>query len=443
MSSWLGNIFGSGNASIQQAPAPEKSDVSSLLNEEGKTAEGISISQVERFPTKEIGHRSDISEMPHANSGSSHQLAIVDNKNRSKESLSLLSLADLDNVAEHYEITADIHENISYHQFHRDTKDQAPSLSQRFYRAATRTQSQQEAYHRGIMKVRELLRKEYDTNAVDRFDRYFSYRIWAKKPLTVRALKQFVDQENELRLGEINISTLSGEASSLEELQQSFPSAKSEEGYHIIGGNKVPAPVKKAYFLWIQHSWFETAEDEDRRKGREAGIEEAKNAILDLVSRDENNLTRKHVKHLFDCHFAIKMDKKEALTVKELSTFIDAAIKIRDREGGLLGGLYAAARTAQDQGEDVSAAVYDFFKTAYHALGLAAGAAIVLDQERNTNDPIMGLVKGIATGALVASENDTERILTAAAMSLISAPTASSQGSCTRSILKFFTFGLY
>ena len=253
-------------------------------------------------------------------------------------------------------------------------------------------------------------------------------------------MKEFIDQENEIRLGEVNISTIATGANSLEALKGALPSKKSEGGHHIIGGDKTPSPPQKTYFLSIKHSWFERAEDEDRRKGREAGVSEARKAISDLIP---NETTKTHVEHLFNCHFATKIEKKETLTVKELSTFIDAAIQIRDSENGMLGRLYATARTAKDNGEDVGKAVYDFFKSAYHALGLAAGAAVVLDQERNTNDPIMGLVKGLTTGALVASETDTERILTAAAEHFIATPAAAPQSSITTSVLKFFTFGLY
>lgn len=442
MSSWLGNIFGWGSSSTQ-APLPaKKNDNPVSLPQEGRTGDGVSVTLVEEDRSRlTVSSSSGANEFSNVDSGSSHQVKIVNrNQDAPKEQSKTFSLDNLDDFADHFEITANTRGDISCKEFDKDPKDKIPSTLDRFRRAANRTLAQKEAYHRGIMQVRDLLIQEYDDNAAERFNNYFSYRIWAKKPLTVRALKEFIDQENELRLGEVNISTIATKAGSLEDLKRELPSKKSEGGHHIIGGDKVPSPPEKTYFLSIKHSWFERAEDADRRKGREAGVSEARTAILDLI---QDPTTKSHVEHLFDSHFAVKIEKKETLTVKELSTFIDAAIKIRDSENGMLGGLYSAARTAKDSGEDVSAAVYKFFKTAYHDLGLAAGAAVVLDQERNTNDPIMGLIKGLAAGTLVASENDTERILTLAAEHLLPAAAPASQTSITSSVLKWFTFGIY
>ncbi|MBM3856571.1 MAG: hypothetical protein FJ390_01245 [Verrucomicrobia bacterium] len=318
-----------------------------------------------------------------------------------------------------------------------------PSFLQRGYRAITRTQGQSDAYRNGIENVRELLLQKYDQNAVARFDNHFAYRRWAGKPLTVRAFKVFIAKEEELRQGSVNISTEKSAVRNLEGLKEKLSMDKKE--WRVIGGSKVPSAAKTAYsfpILPIKRSWFEfSADAEDLKTGREAGISEAKTAILNLIP---NETTKKHVDHLFDCHFAEKIKSKEPLTVKELSSFIDAAIKIRNSENGMLGGLYSAVRTANDNGQDAGQAVYNFFKTAYHDLGLAAGAAVVLDQERNANDPIMGLIKGVAAGTLVASESDTERILTAAAERFIAASTAAApQTSWTSWLLKCATFGIY
>ncbi len=408
---------------------------------QGETQGGILVTQVEDHSRLAETSSSGANEFSNVDSGLSHQVKIVNrNQDAPKEQSKTFSLDNLDDFADHFEITANTREDISCKEFDKDPKDKIPSTLDRFRRAANRTLAQKEAYHRGIMQVRELLIGEYDKNAVERFDNYFSYRISAKKPLTVRALKEFVDQENELRLGEVNISTIATRADSLEALKGALPSKKSEGGHHIIGGNKIPSPPQKTYFLSIKHSWFERAEDADRRQGREAGVSEARTAISDLI---QDPTTKTHVEHSFDWYFSEKTKKGELLTVKELSSFIDKAIKIRDNENGMLGGLYSTAHTARDSGADVGAAVINFLKSSYHAIGIAAGAAVVLDQERNTNDPIMGLAKGIASGAVVASENDTERILTAIAEHFIGSSAPAQQSSWTTTALKFFTFGIY
>lgn len=353
------------------------------------------------------------------------------------------NLETLHAFPEHFEITGDHEGKILCNNIHKDAHDQVPFSLQRAYRAAKRTQTEKDAYLRGMMNVRKLLIDKYDQNAVDRFDKHFAYRISVKKPLTVRALEAFLDEEDNLRSGTVNVSNIGAgltTKSKLEELKIALQPRGLRDQRLIIGGGKTEKAYQVSFFS-IRSSWFESAANaEDVRKGDAAGISEARAIILGLIP---NPTTQKHVEHLFNCHFAAKIEKKETLTVKELSTFIDAAIQIRDSENGMLGGLYSAARTAKDNGKDVGTAVYGFLKSTYHALGLAAGAAVVLDQERNTNDPIMGLIKGLAAGTLVATEDDTERILTLAAEHLIPAAAPASQTSITSSVLKFFTFGIY
>jgi len=318
-----------------------------------------------------------------------------------------------------------------------------PSFLQRGYRAITRTQGQSDAYRNGIENVRELLLQKYDQNAVARFDNHFAYRRWAGKPLTVRAFKVFIAKEEELRQGSVNISTEKSAVRNLEELKEKLPMDKKE--WRVIGGSKVPSAAKTAYrfpILPIKRSWFEfSADAEDLKTGCDAGIDEAKTAILDLIP---NETTKKHVEHLFMWTFAEKIKKQETLTVHELSSFIDKAIQTRDHESGMLGELYSVANSAKDSGQDARQAVLNFLKTTYHAIGVAAGAAVVLDEERSTNDPITALVKGLAAGTLVATESDTEKILTAVTEHLIAAPTAAApQTSWTSWLLKCATFGIY
>lgn len=313
------------------------------------------------------------------------------------------------------------------------------------YRALSRTHVQQEKYRAGIENIRVLVNEKYDQNAVERFDNHFAYRRWAGKPLTIRAFKVFIRKENELRQGSENISTISTQVKNLEELKARLPTEKEKSDYRIIGGSKVPSADKTDYafpFLPIERSWFEFSTNaEDKKKGRESGIEESKKAILGLI---EKPITKQHVEHLFSATFAAKIKSKEPLTVKELSSFIDNAIKIRTNEERIFGGLYAAVTTVGNNVQDIGDAAYNFFKDTYHNVGIAAGAAVVLEQERQTNDPIMGLAKGLAAGTLVAAETDTQRILTALAQHYIATPAAEvSSPSITSRVIKFFTFGLY
>jgi len=357
----------------------------------------------------------------------------------------------LDNLIsqpDHYEIKGflnqSVGDNTSSSKIKVEGSEKSPNILQRAYRAASRTQTQKDAYRNGIENVRELLREKYDQNAVKRFDNHFSYRRWAGKPLTVRAFKVFIEKEEELRQGSMNVSTEKQGVEKLEDLKEKL-SADDQQDYRIIGGDKVPSADKTDYwfpFLPIKRSWFEfSANAEDEKKGREAGIDEAKKALLDLIPK-EKETTRKHIEHLFNARFAAKIQSKESLTVSELAVFIDDAIKIRSHENGICGVVYQVATSARDQEGDIAAAICNFLKGAYHAVGVAAGAAIVLDQERNTNDPIMGLAKGIAAGTLVANETDTEKILTAVTEHLIATSEAPAS-SWTSSVLRFFTFGIY
>lgn len=318
------------------------------------------------------------------------------------------------------------------------------------YRSVTRSSSQKESYRQGIENVRALLREKYDNNAVERFDNHFAYRRWAGKPLTVGAFNVFIAKEEELRQGSVNISTLGQNAKKLENLQGSLSADKQNQKDRIIGGSKTAVAAKTDYafpFLPIARSYFSfSANAKDVRKGHEQGIAEAREAILNLIvgnNNNQNQTTRIHVEHLFNCHFAAKIEKKETLTVRELSTFVDDAIKMRDDENGIFSGLYRAVTTAKDRGEDTLAAASKFLKETYHAMGIAAGAAVVLDQERSTNDPIMGLVKAIGAGSIVAAENTSERILTAIGLYFLGTPAAASETSITSSVLKFFSFGIY
>ena len=437
MSSWLGNIFGFGSSLSRASDVDVGERPSSSVLQEGEMRSGVPVVQVQSSPrsSQEMTWRE-----VDGQEGADLKGAVVVQQNVVSPSFSLDILG---NFSDHFEITGS-GDNITCKEFRDEEKSQAPSSLRKAYRAMSRTQDQQENYRQGIRNVRKMLREKYDQNAVDRFDKHFCYRMWAGKPLTVRALKVFIEQEDDLRQGGVNVSTLAVGAESLEQLREKLPAEDAKRDYRIIGGGKVPSVAKTDYnfpVLPITRSWFAaTADNEDEKRGREEGIDQARKAILDLI---ENRTTQKHVEHLFNCHFAAKIEKKETLTVKELSSFIDDAVKIRNNENGMLGGLYSAAHTAQESGDDVTQAVYKFLKNAYHDLGLAAGAAVVLDQERNTNDPIMGLAKGLAAGALVASQNDTERILTAAAAHFIATPAAAPQTSITSRILKFFTFGLY
>ncbi len=358
------------------------------------------------------------------------------------------NLADLCGLAGHFQITGSTYhkENESYYRVHANAihhdLENKPNNVVRAIRVVVRDQAQRDAYRDGIRNVRLLLLKKYDQNAVDRFDKYFSYRMWAGKPLTVRALNSFIADEDNLRQGTVNISTIKTSESTLECLQKDLQPAVQGEN-EIIGGSKKPEKMKKYSFCFlpIKNSWFMSAADAvDEKKGREAGVAEAKRAILELIP---NKTTQQHVEHLFNAHFAAKIDKKEPLTVRELSAFIDDAIKMRDNENKILGGLYSAATTAQQNGQDVKKALCSCLKDAYPAAGIAAGAAVVANAEAGVNDPITALAKGIVAGSLVTTENDTERILTAVAEHFVASPAAASQGSITSSVLKFFTFGIY
>jgi hypothetical protein len=316
------------------------------------------------------------------------------------------SLDNLHDVPDHFQITGtDDSESkkILLNQIHRDHDQSPPSSLTKGYRAMMRNRNQKDSYRHGIDKIRVLLLEKYDQNAVDRFDKHFSYRMWAGKPLTVRALKEFIYYEDKLREGSINIDNIKLRDQSLEHLRDVLSADSNKKEYRILGGGKVPDAAQSREYCFpilpIARSWFATAaNDEDLKKGRKVGASESIKVILTLV---DNETTKNHVEHLFNAHFSEKIKKGEPLQVMELSSFIEAAIKIRNNESGMLGGLFSAVTTAKNNGEDLTNTIYNFLKGAYHDLGLAAGAAIVLDEERSTNDPIMGLVKGIAAGTLV------------------------------------------
>ncbi len=443
MFSSIGKILGWSSAQSESSDVEAAESRSSSVLQQGEMGNGTLVVEVGENSSKLVRHSQDsVGKFPDIGSSSQHEIQIVDVDSETAQATTF-NLDELDRLPAHFEITGSGTE-ITCKEFRDEEKSQAPSSLRKAYRAMSRTQDQQENYRQGIRNVRSMLLEKYDQNAVDRFDKHFCYRMWAGKPLTVRAIKVFIEQEDDLRQGGVNVSTLAVGAKSLEKLREKLPAEDAKRDYRIIGGGKVPSAAKTDYnfpVLPITRSWFTaTADNEDEKRGREEGIDQARKAILSLI---KDPTTQQHVEHLFKARFAAKIKSKETLTVTELSVFIDDAVKIRENENGMLGGLYSAARTAQDSGEDVTQAVYKFLKSAYHDLGLAAGAAVVLDQERNTNDPIMGLAKGFAAGALVASENDTERILTAAAEHFIATPAAAPQTSITSRILKFFTFGLY
>lgn len=411
MSSWLGNILGRSAPSTSIKEDDASRTISSSTSAQGRMA-GTS---VERVSSGDLSFLRDVPDK--------------------------FNLENLSDDIGHFQIT-----NVTEGQlvFDEVSSDQKPTSLQKVYRAMTRDAEQREIYRRGIDQVRTLLLKKYDQSAVDRFDKHFSYRMWAGKPLTVRALKAFMEQEDVLREGGVNISTLGATAKNLEELKEGLPTEHEKRDYRIIGGGKVPSAPKTDYsfpILPIKRSWFETAANtEDLKKGREAGVEEAKKAILDLIP---NETTKKHVEHLFNCHFATKIEKKEILTVEQLSGFIDDAIKMRNNENKMLGGFYSAITTAKNAGEDIVNAAIKFFQEAYHEAGIVAGAAVVANAEAGVNDPITALAKVIAAGTLIAAENDTERIGTALMEHFVATPAATPQTSITSRVLKFFTFGIY
>lgn len=443
MFSSIGKFLGWSSAQPEASDVGESPRPSSSVLQQGEMENGTLVVEVDENSSKLVRHSQDsIGKFPDIASSSQHEIQIVDADPETAQATTF-NLDELDRLPAHFEITGSGTE-ITCKEFRDEEKSQAPSSLRKAYRAMSRTQDQQEHYRQGIRNVRSMLLEKYDQNAVDRFDKHFCYRMWAGKPLTVRALKVFIEQEDDLRQGGVNVSTLAVGAESLEQLRERLSAEDAKRDYRIIGGGKVPSAAKTDYsfpFLPITRSWFAaTADNEDEKRGREEGIDQARKAILSLI---KDPTTQQHVEHLFKARFAAKIKSKETLTVTEISGFIDDAINIRNQENGLCGVVYQVANSAKDAGEDTANAVYNFLKGTYHAVGIAAGAAVVLDQERNTNDPIMGLAKGLAAGTLVATENDSQRILTALAEHYIATPATAPQTSITSRILKFFTFGLY
>ena len=150
MSAWPENIFGRGSAATQQPPTVETSSDHASSNE-GITGDGLSVKQVEDHSRlAEPG----TSGLPGVDPSLSHQVKIVDRN--AQEQSKTFNLENLDDFADHFEITANSQEVISCHEFHGDSKDQVPTMSQRAYRAITRSKSQQGDYHRGLMQVRKI-----------------------------------------------------------------------------------------------------------------------------------------------------------------------------------------------------------------------------------------------------------------------------------------------
>ncbi|MBX9576937.1 MAG: hypothetical protein K2W97_00500 [Chthoniobacterales bacterium] len=355
------------------------------------------------------------------------------------------NLETFDHFPGHLEITGSSDGKIICNQFHEDHHDQAPSIFQRGYRAMMRNQTQRDGYRRGIENVKSLLLDKYDQNAVDRFDKHFSYRMWSGKPLTVRALENFIDEEDDFRRETLNISNVeeNKKPATLEGLKTELGGAgSSRDSRLVIGGSKEKASPREQKrevtpFFPIVRSWFESAANvEDIRKGDADGIAGSLKMILDLLPKDETHM-REHVENLFNISFADQLKTGKPLKVKDLSSFVDKAIQIRNAESGVLGPLRILMEEVSEEGADVAAVVGKFVKGSYHALGVLAGASIILDQTRNTSDPIALVLKGIFSTGVVASETDTQRILTAAMLHYVGSSPAT-QASWTSRIAKIF-----
>ena len=142
--------------------------------------------------------------------------------------------------------------------------------------------------------------------------------------------------------------------------------------------------------------------------------------------------TNKYVEHLFDITFASKSKNEEALTVEELKSFVDEAIKTRDHASTLLGILQGVVLDTNDSIEDVTEKIKNAINTAgedvkqaWTYLGRIAAAGVELNTIATAGDPITLAVKGILTGGVLAAESTDERILTAVMMHFVSSSASS------------------
>ena len=311
--------------------------------------------------------------------------------------------------------------------------------------------AKKESYQQGILKARELLRSKFDDVAVGRFDRHFAYRHRVGSPLDVKAFCTFVCRENELRENTFKLSSsVSGKPHTLETLRGELRDESKSSG-RIIGSKQTRNKPAPAYSFEEAIIWSECsskADTEAVRKGNQEGIVEVRKAISGaLEGHCEPQGTMKIMLH-FDQNFlgipkegeVVSSVEHASLTVKDVSEFVSTAIKERDYYNHLLGEMEnfieevsqgasdavadkeaQAAYVAQKVESFVHSKVKDVEKL-YNILGDVAAAAIILEEGKNTQDPITLALKTLLGAAVVTRQSTTERLLTAIMMHYIGTP---------------------
>lgn len=279
----------------------------------------------------------------------------------------------------------------------------------------------------GMKEVKKFLLTKYDTFAVERFDKHFAWREYTGKPLTVRALKVFLVDEEKRSKASFPLPPLSDHLKSLENLENSLPQSHNNPLDANNDRRNISAPKsdekdevhplkERSFVMAIYDSSFSSAADAQAiRDANKAGIQAVKEEIMKVLS---NEREKKAVEAIFNQSFESKIEKGEPLTVAELRSILDQAIKERNDADSIISRVM---KLGHEKLEQVSADISTFFSNIGLGLETAAVAKVAIDAD----NPIVGAIEAAATTAALAAEDKVSplaAIITASLLLMHSPP---------------------
>lgn len=280
-----------------------------------------------------------------------------------------------------------------------------------------RGNKERDAYRRGMEQVRNLLFEEFDSNAVERFDKEFAYRYSYGKPLSIGALKVFVEHEKELRTkGVFDITKVALSQNTLEDLKGKI--AQQEGSIVGVSHTKMPQAPQK-YWFPVLTSWFESrAEAEDLREAKQAGVIEARHMIEVALA---GHYGKEKILASFDLKFVTGTTEAETsvkveLTVKTLTSFVDASIQARDDADSLWFQLNELETVTEDAIKKIALGYKNRIMSAMNDK-VAEGAhlmevALLLKSTASASNITTMVAKDVIIGGTLATLSPRERLVT-------------------------------
>lgn len=220
-----------------------------------------------------------------------------------------------------------------------------------------------EDYKDGMNLVRLSIAQKFGIDAVTRFDGNFEAKIRAKNPLTVGELASFIAKEKSTGAAIYFITP----ATSLEALRDQLKDVVDDKiirsDSRVDNFNPFEPPQERRALQAAPHTLAQN---------NQQGIEKALAVVLGTIeTKEENKVEVDTITNLFkeNIQTEAKKKKQEPMTVGELKTFLDEAIRLRSTSSYTTRHFKRYLRS-EKAAESVSDAI------AWHAAGLSSEAVL-------------------------------------------------------------------